>query len=328
MDLPANAANEYRELIESLSEITENPNLYSSGISAGSHEISVYSSQPEYISEFISYLRQPAENPRNPHVKVYLIPREEIPDRSKLSAIKYGHFQNREISFLHNTQNGSIEIFDKENRKFFLIAPALRQLTDSISAFNLYYLKQILNSLNYVNMHGAVVGRNDSGLFLANKGGSGKSSLMAYCVSQGMQTLGDDFLTVGRDQVANFYSLYRHFKLSESSPALKLARENFREIGRYDQKQVFEISTDVGEVFRPKMKVKEVLIPFIGKETRLHEISKDDAFKKLVASTLFLNGATFATIKTLREMLEEIPVFQLELTPNLQEAFTLIESRL
>jgi hypothetical protein len=109
---------------------------------------------------------------------------------------------------------------------------------------------------------------------------------------------------------------------------LQLARENFREIGRYDQKQVFEISTDVGEVFRSKMRVKEILIPFIGNETRLHEISKDEAFKKLVASTLFLNGATLATIKTLREMIEEIPVFQLELTPNLQEAFNLIESRL
>jgi len=328
MDFPAAAAKEYRELIDSLSAVTENPNLFESGICAGSREVSVFSTQPEYVSEFTNYLRQPATNPKNPHLKVYLIPREEIPDKSKLMAIKYGHFQNSEISFLHNTQNGSIEIFDKENRKIFLIAPALRQLSDSIAAFNLYYLKQILNSLNFVNLHGAVVGRNDNGVFLANKGGSGKSSLMAYCVSQGMQTLGDDFLTVDRDQVATFYSLYRHFKLSDTSPSLQFARDKFREIGRYDQKQVFEISPDVSEIFRPQMQVKEVLIPFIGKEIRLHEISKDEAFKKLVVSTLFLNSATLTTIKTLRKLLEEIPVFQLELTPNLHEAFSLIESRL
>ena len=133
---------------------------------------------------------------------------------------------------------------------------------------------------------------------------------------------------MNKSEVDTFYSVFKHFKLSTSSPVIELARERFNEIGTFDNKQVFEISNEVGDTFRPRMKLKEILIPYIGNRIGIHEISKDDAFAKLLPSTLMMNSATLATIDTLRELLAATPVFQLELTPNLQEAFELIDSRL
>jgi hypothetical protein len=323
-----NIVNDYRDLIASLQDIVSNLDLHVSGVRLGEDEISVFSSDVTYLDAFTAYLTQPIIAPVNPSVKIYLIPNEEIRDKSIFSNIKYGHFQDQEISFLQNSLNRTVEIFDKKKFEFYIITPMLEQFKHSITSFNLYYLKQILNLLGYVNMHGAVVGRNDSGIFLANKAGSGKSSLMAYAISQGMKTLGDDFLTVKKADVTNFYSLYRHFKLSSSSPAIDIARQNFFEIGQFGEKNVFEISTQSGALLRPSMRIKEVIIPYIGNENRVHEISKDIALQRLLPSTLFLNSANLATIKTVQSLVSEIPVYQMELSLNLHEAFELLDSRL
>jgi hypothetical protein len=320
--------NEYRKLIGSLQEFVAQSHLHASGVCLGDDEISVYSSEVKYLDEFTAYLNQPRITPVNPRVKVYLISHEEIQDKSIFSEIKYGHFQDNEISYLQNSRSRTVEIFDKKQLEFYIITPLLEEFAQSITSFNLYYLKQILNVLGYVNMHGAVVGRDDSGIFLANKGGSGKSSIMAYAIAQGMQTLGDDFLTIKKTDVKNFYSLYRHFKLSPSSPSLEIAQQKFLEIGQFGEKKVFEISTQIGDVLRTKMRVKEVLIPYIGERNRIHEISSADALQKILPSTLFLNSANLSTIKTVQKLLAEIPVFQIELSLNLPEAFELLDSRL
>jgi hypothetical protein len=116
--------------------------------------------------------------------------------------------------------------------------------------------------------------------------------------------------------------------LSSSSPAIGISRKNFFEIGQFGEKNVFEISTQSGGQLRPTMRVKEVIIPYIGNENRVHEISKDEALQRLLPSTLFLNSANLATIKTVQSLVSEIPVHQMELSLNLHEAFELLDSRL
>jgi hypothetical protein len=328
MNSNSEVVSSYTSVMESLTSVLAESNFHEGRICLGEENVSIHSTKKEYIQSYSSYFRQPESISNNPKMKVYLISFDEIQNKINLSDLKYGHFQNNEISFLHNNGNGSLEFFDKKNLKFFIIFRANEQISNTISFFNWNSLKQILNSLNYVNIHGAVVGRNDTGIFLSNKGGSGKSSLMAYSIAKGMQTLGDDFLTVRRDNLENFYSVFRHFKLATTSPVINLARESFTEIGTYDNKQVFEISKDVGDIFRPTMKIKEIVIPFIGEQLRIHKISQDDAFKTLLPSTLMLNSATLATISTLRDVISRIPVVHLELSLNLQEAFELIDSRL
>ncbi len=318
----------YTSLLESLGTLVAEFDFHEGKIFLGNEPISVYSTKREYIQSYSSYFRQPDDISDDPKMKVYLLSFDEIRNKLNMSDLKYGHFQNNKISFLFNDGNGSLEFFDKKNLKFFIILRPNEQISNTISFFNWNSLKQILNSINYVNIHGAVVGRNGTGIFLSNKGGSGKSSLMAYSIVKGMQTLGDDFLTVRRDDLENFYSVFRHFKLATTSPVIDMVRKRFTEIGTYDNKQVFEISKNVGDIFLPSMNIKEIIIPFIGKQIRLHEISKDEAFKTLLPSTLMMNSATLATISTLRDLISKIPVVQLELSLNLQEAFKLVDSRL
>jgi hypothetical protein len=92
-----------------------------------------------------------------------------------------------------------------------------------------------------------------------------------------------------------------------------------------DGKEIFEIPDSL---LQRTMKVKEILIPFVGENIQITEIAKKEALKKLLPSTLPLNNAIALTIKTMEELIERIPVYSLELTPNLDYAFELLEERL
>jgi hypothetical protein len=62
----------------------------------------------------------------------------------------------------------------------------------------------------------------DQGVLLVGPGGSGKSTLTAYGVEQGMLTNGDDYVLVDlRDDTPQCWSIYRTIKLHPSSPVLR-----------------------------------------------------------------------------------------------------------
>lgn len=259
---------------------------------------------------------------------LYLINRSDLPQNFVLPKFPFRHFENEKIHFYFNSESGSFEIFDKENTTFYFLANNSSESLSHFSSSNLYFLKPILNNLGYVNMHGAVVGRNGQGIFLTNKGGSGKSTLMAYCAWHEMETLGDDFLTMKPVDTSLFHSLYRQFKIAQSSPALKLVSEKFPHLGAIDGKEVFVIEGESAAIFKPQMRINEILIPVLGEQLRTVEISKEEALKRILASTLFLNWKIEIAIATVREMLETLPFALLELTPDLESAYQLLDQRL
>jgi len=321
-----NPSISYRDLIDELSKLNFGSELQHHTVSLARHAITVYSTRRLYVEEFTRTLISADSKSPISNVSIYLIPREDLPLDFTLKPFQYGHYQDNEVNFMHNMENNSIEVFDKKNLALYILSPNIDEFIETILVSNLHYLKQILNKLNHVNMHGAVVGRDGSGIFLANKGGSGKSSLMAYAVHRGMQTLGDDFLTLDKNDPTLFYSLFRHFKLSKTSPSFGLIKKSFNLMGvQLDGKEIFEIPDSL---LQRTMKVKEILIPFVGENIQITEIAKKEALKKLLPSTLPLNNAIALTIKTMEELIERIPVYSLELTPNLDYAFELLEERL
>jgi hypothetical protein len=299
--------------------------LHQSNIRFANKSVAVYSTRKNYVEAFTRTLLHLEFPQVHPHAQIYLFHREDLPLNFILPSVKFGHYEDQEISFMHNTVNNSIEIFDKRSLKFFILSSDFDKFIETISISNLHYLKQILNRLGYVNMHGAVVGRNNMGVFLSNKGGSGKSSLMAYAVSKGMQTLGDDFLTLEHHDLSTFYSLFSHLKLHHTSPAFNVVQNSFDSMGeQHDGKKIFKIP---GELLQKKMKIKEILIPFIGKKIQVSEISEDEALKRLLPSTLILNHANVLTISTVKKMIKLLPVYLLELNSDLELACQLIEKR-
>jgi hypothetical protein len=320
------ASKSYIELIDELSKLNFERELQQRTFSLARSSITVYSTRRHYIEEFTRTLISAESKAPLSNVSIYLIPREDLPLDFKLQPFQYGHYQNTEIHFMHNTDNNSIEIFDKKNLVLYILSPNIDEFIETMLISNLHYLKQVLNRLGHVNMHGAVVGRDGTGIFLANKGGSGKSSLMAYSIYRGMQTLGDDFLTLEKNTPSLFYSLFRHFKLNENSPAFSLMKNTFNSMGKQsDGKEIFEIPM---ATLQRSMIVKEILIPFVGQNIKISEISKTEALKKLLPSTIPLNNAISLTIKTIGDLIEKIPVYSLELNPNLEKIFELLEERL
>ena len=64
--------------------------------------------------------------------------------------------------------------------------------------------------------------RPDQGVLLVGPRRSGKSTLTAYAVEQGMHTNGDDYVLVDlRDDTPQCWSIYRTIKLHPSSPVLR-----------------------------------------------------------------------------------------------------------
>lgn len=283
------------------------------------------------ISDLITFetsIRHMAIEADSASALLYLINRSDLPQNMVLPKFPFLNFENEKLHFYFNADSGNLEIFDKENTVFYFVFTNSSESLTIFSSSNLYFLKRLLNNLGYVNMHGAVLGRNGKGIFLTNKGGSGKSTLMAYCISREMETLGDDFLTMKPSDTSLFYSLYLQFKIAQSSPAQGLVSEKFPHLGAIDGKEVFAIEGDGADIFKPQMRINEILIPVLGEHLRIIEISKEEALKRILPSTLFLNWKIEKAILTVREMLEIIPFALLELTADLDSAYQLLDLRL
>ena len=322
------SAEIYRSIICSLKEFVSAKDLFRISLEIGGKIIAVKSIQENYASAFSSSLKHLQIESDYQDVSIFLISREELPPQLNPPQFPYGHFEDKNLRFSYNSSNNSLEVLDKSESLLYLIALEFDESAWALSSFALYYLKQVLNLLGFVNMHGAVVGRADKGIFLANRGGSGKSSLMAFSVCKGMQTLGDDFLTMRMSEPTVFYSLFRQFKLAQSSPSLQIVKENFKSIGKHDGKEIFELSVGEQSQFKYKMKIKEILIPFIGSKIQIHEIEISEAYKRILPSTVVLNHAVKHTIEATKVILNTLPVHFLELTHDLATAHLLIEERL
>ena len=322
------SAEIYRSIICSLKEFVSAKDLFRISLEIGGKIIAVKSIQENYASAFSSSLKHLQFESDYQDVSIFLISREELPPQLNPPQFPYGHFEDKNLRFSYNSSNNSLEVLDKSESLLYLIALEFDESAWALSSFALYYLKQVLNLLGFVNMHGAVVGSADQGIFLANRGGSGKSSLMAFSVCKGMQTLGDDFLTMRLNEPTVFYSLFRQFKLAQSSPSLQIVKENFKSIGEYDGKEIFELPDGEQSQFRSKMKIKEILIPFIGSKIQIHEIEISEAYKRILPSTVVLNHAVKHTIEATKVILNTLPVHFLELTHDLATAHLLIEERL
>lgn len=127
--------------------------------------------------------------------------------------------------FVRNDQNKILKVFDQKNG-FGLLAFEDRDLLPSWELFSPIKEFIHLHALNQscLLMHAATIvapDRLDAGTLVVGPGGSGKSTLTAYAVEQGMLTNGDDYVLVDlRHDKPQCWSVYRTLKLHPSSPVL------------------------------------------------------------------------------------------------------------
>ena len=104
--------------------------------------------------------------------------------------------------------------------------------------------------------------------------------------------------------------------------------EKFPRLGSFDGKEVFAIEGESGDIFQSEMRIKEILIPVVGEQLRVIEISKEDALERILASNILLNWKIEKTIVTVKRLLDTLPFALLEVTSDLESAYQLIEQRL
>jgi hypothetical protein len=139
---------------------------------------------------------------------------------------------------IRDEEHQMLKVFDQKNgigllafRERDLLPPW--ELFSPLKEFiHLYALKHSCVLLHAASL--AWPDQPDQGVLLVGPGGSGKSTLTAYGVEQGMLTNGDDYVLVDlRDDTPQCWSIYRTIKLHPSSPVLR--KQNRWHTWRFDR---------------------------------------------------------------------------------------------
>jgi hypothetical protein len=170
----------------------------------------------------------------------------------------------------------------------------------------------------YQFIHGGAVGLPASGVLLAGKGGTGKSTTALACLEAGLLYAGDDYCLVRTDPEPFVYSVYNTAKLRgdldlERFPRLALLVSNTNRLE--NDKAVFFLQQHFpGQVTRG-FPIKAILLPQISneKETRLRPASAGTALAALAPSTLLqLPGAGGPALKRISKLVHRVPAYVLE----------------
>lgn len=170
-------------------------------------------------------------------------------------------------------------------------------------------------------VHAAAVGCGDGCLLLTGKGGSGKSTTAVACALSGLGFLGDDYVVLGKGGRTCAASLYRSAKINDDmldrlpQAAGRIANPD-RAAG--EKAVIFFDEACRADACTPRP-VRAILAPKIaGGDPAVRRIPALRAFAEIASSTIFqMPGSGQATFRALRELFQDIPVFALELGPDL-----------
>ncbi len=136
-----------------------------------------------------------------------------------------GHAGVRQFVF-RDSAHQILKVVDLENRVGLLAyaKPALVPPWELNSPFQEFIQLHAMER-DCLLYHGACLippSRPEHGVLITGPGGSGKSSLTAYALSQGWKTTGDDHVLLDfRYEVLRSWAVYRNFKLHPNSPAVE-----------------------------------------------------------------------------------------------------------
>ncbi len=179
-------------------------------------------------------------------------------------------------------------------------------------------------------VHGGVVGMNGTGILLAGKGGSGKSTTALTCLAGGMDYLSDDYCLVESKPVPAAYSLYCSGKVQSNNLDLVPGLSKLSSKGRPDQesgKTLFFVQELFPERITRQLLLKAILIPVIEArpQSELIGASAVAALQALAPSTLFqLPGSKNKDFYELVKIVESLPCYVFRVGSDPGEATRII----
>ena len=172
--------------------------------------------------------------------------------------------------------------------------------------------------------HAAAVGLPGGGVLLAGKGGSGKSTTAVACWQGGLDYLGDDYCWLGSESGPSAHAVYCSARLHDASLD-RLSPLEIQPRWCHD-KQALRI--DSGAV--PSMPIRAVLLPqVVGHGPRLRESTREEGLSALALTTVGqLAGAGASTVERLERFVADLPVYVLELGPEVARIAPLLRELL
>jgi hypothetical protein len=190
-------------------------------------------------------------------------------------------------------------------------------------------LQDVLDHHGILGIHGATIGGPTSGVFLSNRGGSGKSTLVAQALSRGLRTTGDDFLLVESKPPSYssdfLYSYFSNLKIHPASPAAPLL--NLFSI-RGEDKALADVSLQFPSGLVDCHQIVAVVIPSVGRETSLEPASSQRTLEAVLPSSVRLTGMSQQLFFRVQSLIEKAPCYSLVVGSNPGEGVDVIESLL
>lgn len=167
-------------------------------------------------------------------------------------------------------------------------------------------------------LHSGAVGNSASGVLLAGKGGSGKSTSALACLVAGMEYVSDDYCLVTAEPAPYAYNIYNSAKVTAKSLELVPSLESLaaQSTLQADDKTVLFLDETPRVRLIRGLTLRAVLLPRVtGRaKPRLVPTASNTALSALAVSTLFqLPNAGNETLRGLGELTAQLPCFVLEL---------------
>ena len=168
-------------------------------------------------------------------------------------------------------------------------------------------------------MHGGAVGTENAGVFLAGKGGSGKSTAALNCLTSALLYAGDDYVIVENESSPVAHSLYNTVKVKtlrdfERFPNLQNWLTNRDGAQTNHEKPLMFVGEQQPEKILREVPLKAIVFPrFVaGARPRIEPLAQQKAYREISVSTITQTpGNDKMCAEMIAELVRKLPCYQL-----------------
>lgn len=327
MSTTRGVASYYDQLLSRWDDGGVNP--ASATVWLGREGVSIETSSPARRDSFLQTLSHLVTHGGNaPTTRLLVIFRED--DEIPLAPITWNWHSPRVteagVTCQYFGGSHSLLFWNATTKTHILVISAATEQLLTRPEFMRVVLQGFLAELSLDSVHGGTLGDGNNGVLITNRGGSGKSSLVAAGVLEGLRTLGDDFLmidsTLDREQSHELYSIFRTLKLSERSPSWPRYSGSILEKG--EDKDLFFLDSIASGAMTPRQKMTAIVIPTVGEKFSVTDIGVDDVIRALAPNSLAMGMHPARTLRALNALAQGIPLYSMVVTPDLRPALDTI----
>jgi hypothetical protein len=168
-------------------------------------------------------------------------------------------------------------------------------------------------------IHAAAVGTGADGVLLLGSGGAGKSTTALACLQAGMALVSDDYTLIRPGSPPTAHPAFAIAKAGAASLELLGGGGDLpaRAAGaRVDWRG--KLRLPIADVVCPSLALRAVVLPHVAEQTGAPvRVSGREALRTIAVSTLLqLPGDSATTLTVLRELLATLPVYTLDVGPD------------